>query len=82
MAPSRCQSRSSPPESRKAPRRARKKGPRSEEAGSRAADSIEVPLEKGTDIVLRVRDEAINRTYRVHQHSYIAARGAQGAWRA
>ena len=31
--------------------------------------AIEVPLEKGTDVVLRVRDEAIDRDHRVHEYS-------------
>ena len=31
--------------------------------------AIEVPLEKGTDVVLRVRAEAIDRDHRVHEYS-------------
>ena len=31
--------------------------------------AIEVPLEKGTNVVLRVRDEAIDRDHRVHEYS-------------
>src|SRR5258708_17910831 len=30
--------------------------------------AIEVPLEKGTNVVLRVRDEAIDRDHRVHEY--------------
>jgi hypothetical protein len=31
--------------------------------------AIEVPLEKRTNVVLRVRDEAIDRDHRVHEYS-------------
>jgi hypothetical protein len=30
--------------------------------------AIEVPLEQGTNVVLRVRDEAIDRDHRVHEY--------------
>jgi hypothetical protein len=31
--------------------------------------AIEVPLEKGTNVVLRVREEAIDGHHRVHEYS-------------
>jgi hypothetical protein len=47
--------------------------------------AIAVPLEKGTDVVFRVRDEAIHRDHGVHEYSAhnstMFTKGAGSTWR-